>query len=120
MPVPVDYIPVLLIIIISISLASILLTLSYFLGPKRYKKSKLTPYESGIEPIGDAREKFSLKYYLIGALFILFDVEAMFLFVWAVVFRDIGILAFVEIVAFLIVILAGYFYVLNKGVFEWD
>lgn len=115
-----DYIPILLIILFSIALASILLTVSYLLGPKRQAKGKFTPYESGITPVGDAREKFSMKYYLIGALFILFDVEAVFLFVWAVVFKDLGLLAFVEIVVFLIIILSGYFYVLKKGVLEWD
>lgn len=115
-----EYIPILLIILFAIFLAALLLTISYFLGPKRYKEKKLIPYESGIDPIGDAREKFSLRYYLVGALFILFDVEAVFLFVWAVVFKDLGMLAFIEIVAFLIVILAGYFYVLKKGVLEWD
>ena len=115
-----EYIPILLIILFAILLASLLLTVSYLLGPKRHKERKLTPYESGIEPVGDAREKFSLRYYLVGALFILFDVEAVFLFVWAVVFKELGMLAFIEIVAFLIVILAGYFYVLKKGVLEWD
>lgn len=115
-----DYVPILLIILFAIALASVLLTVSYLLGPKRQTKGKLTPYESGITPVGDAREKFSMKYYLIGALFILFDVEAVFLFVWAVVFRDLGLLAFVEIVVFLIIILSGYFYVLKKGVLEWD
>ena len=115
-----EYIPILLIILFAILLASLLLTVSYLLGPKRHKERKLTPYESGIEPVGDAREKFSLRYYLVGALFILFDVEAVFLFVWAVVFKELGMLAFVEIVVFLIVILAGYFYALRKGVLEWD
>ena len=115
-----EYVPILLIILFAILLASLLLTVSYLMGPKRYKEKKLTPYESGIDPVGDAREKFSLRYYLIGALFILFDVEAVFLFVWAVVFKELGMLAFIEIVAFLIVILAGYFYVLRKGVLEWD
>ena len=115
-----DYTPVLLIIIFAIFLASLLITISYFLGPKRRKENKLTPYESGIDPVGDARERFSLRYYLIGALFILFDVEAVFLFVWAVVFRDLGMLAFIEIVVFLIIILTGYYYVLKKRVIEWD
>lgn len=115
-----DYTPVLLIIIFAIFLASLLITISYFLGPKRRKANKLTPYESGIDPVGDARERFSLRYYLIGALFILFDVEAVFLFVWAVVFRDLGMLAFIEIVVFLIIILTGYYYVLKKRVIEWD
>ena len=115
-----DYVPVLLIILFAIFLASLLLTISYLLGPKRPKESKLTPYESGIDPVGDAREKFSLKYYLIGALFILFDVETVFLFVWAVVFKELGLFAFIEIIVFLVVILCGYLYVLKKGVLEWD
>lgn len=115
-----DYIPILLILLLAVLLASALLTVSYLLGPKKYIQKKLTPYESGIDPVGDAREKFSLKYYLIGALFILFDVEIVFLFVWAVVFKELGTLAFAEIIVFLIIILAGYFYVLKRGVFEWD
>lgn len=115
-----DYLPVLLIILFAIFLASLLLTISYLLGPKRPKEKKLSPYESGIDPVGDAREKFSQKYYLIGALFILFDVETVFLFVWAVVFREVGLFAFIEIIVFLIIILCGYFYVLRKGVLEWD
>ena len=104
-----DYLPILLILLFAIFLASLLLTISYLLGPKRPKAKKLTPYESGIKPVGDAREKFSMKYYLIGALFILFDVETIFLFVWAVVFKELGLFAFIEIIGFLIVILCGYF-----------
>ena len=115
-----DYLPILLIILFAIFLASLLLTISYLLGPKRPKAKKLTPYESGIKPVGDAREKFSMKYYLIGALFILFDVETVFLFVWAVVFKELGLFAFIEIIVFLVVILCGYFYALRKGVLEWD
>lgn len=115
-----DYIPILLILFLAVVLSAALLTVSYLLGPKRYRQKKLTPYESGIDPVGDAREKFSLRYYLVGALFILFDVEIVFLFVWAVVFKELGTLAFVEIIVFLIIILAGYFYVLKRGVFEWD
>ena len=115
-----DYLPILLILLFAIFLASLLLTISYFLGPKRDVEGKFKPYESGMDPMGDAREKFSLRYYLVGALFILFDVEVVFLFVWAVVFRDLGLLAFIEISVFLFVILAGYYYVLRKGVLEWD
>ena len=115
-----QYIPVLLILILSIGLAAAMLTLSSLLGPKRSAKGKLTPYESGIPPTGDTRGKFSIKYYLVGALFILFDVEAVFLFAWAVVFKDLGILAFIEVVVFLIVIMGGYFYVVKKGALEWE
>ncbi len=115
-----DYLPILFILLFAIFLASLLLTISFLLGPKRPKASKLSPYESGIEPVGDAREKFSLKYYLIGALFILFDVETVFLFVWAVVFKELGLFAFIEVAVFLIIVLCGYFYVLRKGVLEWE
>ena len=115
-----DYLPILLMILISVIVAGGLLSLSSLLGPRSYAKDKLIPYESGIRPFGDARAKFSHKYYLIGALFILFDVEIVFLIAWAVVFKTIGIIAFIEILVFLIIILGGYFYVLKKGVLEWE
>jgi len=115
-----DYLPILIILIFSILLAGGLLGISNILGPRRYSKKKLTPYECGVPPVGDARERFSVKYYLVAALFILFDVEAVFLFAWAVVFKKLGVLAFVEIIAFFIVILGGYFYVLKKGALEWE
>lgn len=114
-----DYIPVLLILILAVLLAGVLLGISYLLGPKRQAIRKLTPYESGVPPVGDARERFTIRYYLIGALFILFDVESIFLFAWAVVFKELGMLAFIEIIVFFIVILGGYFYVLKKGALEW-
>lgn len=97
-----------------------MLGLSSQLGPKRKAKGKLSAYESGIAPTGDTRGRFSIKYYLVGALFILFDVEAVFLFAWAAVFKDLGMLAFVEIIVFLIVIMAGYFYVVKKGALDWE
>lgn len=115
-----DYIPILLILIFAIGLACIMLGLSSQLGPKREAKGKLAPYESGMSATGDTRGKFSIKYYLVGALFILFDVEAVFLFAWAVVFKDLGMLAFIEIIVFLIVIMAGYFYVVKKGALDWE
>ncbi|HEY7534855.1 MAG TPA: NADH-quinone oxidoreductase subunit A [Thermodesulfobacteriota bacterium] len=115
-----DYIPILIILIFSMLLAASLLLISNFLGPRRYSKKKLTPYECGITPMGDARDKFSVNYYLVAALFILFDVEVVFVFAWAVVFKKLGVLAFVEIVAFFIVILGGYFYVIKKGALEWE
>lgn len=115
-----QYIPVLIIIILATGLAAGMMGLSAVLGPKKESKRKLTPYESGIPPTGDTRGKFSIKYYLVGALFILFDVEAVFLFAWAVVFKDMGMLAFIEIMAFFVVILGGYFYVVKKGALEWE
>lgn len=115
-----DYIPILLIMVLAIILAAAMLGLSAVVGPRRDSKRKLSPYESGIPPTGDARGKFSIKYYLIGALFILFDVEAVFLFAWAVVFKELGLPALIEIIVFLIVILGGYFYIVKKGALEWE
>ena len=116
-----QYVPVLLIIVIAIVLAAALLSVSYLLGPKRYGSwRKHLPYESGMVPRGDAREKVSLKYYLIGALFILFDIEIVFLVAWAVVFRELGMVALIEVLAFLVVVIGGYFYVLKKGALEWE
>ncbi len=115
-----DYIPILIILVLAVLLAGALLGISHLLGPKRFARGKLSPYESGISPVGDARERFPIRYYLIGALFILFDVESIFLFAWAVVFKRLGMLAFIEIIVFFIVILSGYFYVLKKGVLEWE
>ncbi len=116
-----QYVPILLIIVIAIILASVLLTVSYFLGPRRYGSwRKLIPYESGMIPKGDTREKVSLKYYLVGALFILFDIEIVFLVAWAVVFREFGMVALVEVLAFLVIIMGGYFYVLKKGALKWE
>lgn len=115
-----DYIPILIILIFSVLLAGVLLGISHLLGPKRYSKRKLSPYECGVPPIGDTKERFSIRYYLIAALFMLFDVEAVFLYAWAVVFRKLGTLAFVEIIAFFAVILGGYVYILKKEALEWE
>ncbi len=114
------YIPILIMIVLAVLLAAVLLLVSHALGPKRYEKRKLTPYECGIPPVGDTRGRFSARYYLIAALFILFDVEIAFLFAWAVIFKELGLLAFIEVLVFLIIILGGYFYLLNKEALEWD
>lgn len=115
-----DYFPILLMLVVCIILAIGLLAASSYIGPKKYSRSKMDPYECGMPPKGDTLGSFSIKYYLAGALFILFDVEIIFLFAWAVIFKDLGVLAFIEIIAFLLVILAGYLYILKKGALEWD
>jgi NADH-quinone oxidoreductase subunit A len=77
------------------------------------------PYESGIVPTGDARQRFSVKFYLVGMLFILFDIEAIFLYPWAVVYRELKMVAFVEMLVFVILILSGFFYIWKKGALDW-
>ena len=114
------YFPVLVQGIIAIGLAAVLITLSYVLGKKVRNVVKDTPYESGITPTGDARQRFSVKFYLVAMLFILFDIEAIFLYPWAVVSRDLKFFGFIEMLVFVILILSGFFYIWKKGALDWS
>ena len=96
------------------------LILSYALGVKKPNPIKLAPYECGVNPIGTARERFSVKFYLVAMLFLLFDIEAVFLFPWAVVYRDLKLVGFVEMLLFIVAIGAGYIYIWKKGALEWE
>lgn len=98
----------------------VMLVASYFLGVKKPDPIKLAPYECGMNPIGTARERFSVKFYLIAMLFLLFDIEAVFLFPWAVVYRDLKLFGFIEMLLFIVAILAGYIYAWKKGALEWE
>ena len=113
------YFPVLLQAVIAMALAAGLLTVSYLLGKRVRNRIKDTPYESGITPTGDARERFSVKFYLVGMLFILFDIEAIFLYPWVVVYRELKMFGFVEMLIFVILILSGFFYIWKKGALDW-
>ena len=113
------YFPVLLQALIAMALAAGLLTVSYLLGKKVRNRVKDMPYESGITPTGDARQRFSVKFYLVGMLFILFDIEAIFLYPWVVVYRDLKMFGFVEMLIFVILILSGFFYIWKKGALDW-
>lgn len=114
------YFPVLVQGIIAIGLATVLITLSYILGKKVRNVVKDTPYESGITPTGDARQRFSVKFYLVAMLFILFDIEAIFLYPWAVVYRDLKFFGFIEMLIFVVLILSGFFYIWRKGALDWS
>src|SRR5262245_27204881 len=114
------YFPVLLQAIVAMGLAAGLLTVSYVLGKRVRNRVKDMPYESGIVPTGDARQRFSVKFYLVGMLFILFDIEAIFLYPWVVVFRELKMLAFVEMFVFVVLILSGFFYIWKKGALDWS
>ena len=114
------YFPVLVQGIIAIGLATVLIALSYALGKKVRNVVKDTPYESGITPTGDARQRFSVKFYLVAMLFILFDIEAIFLYPWAVVYRDLKMFGFIEMLVFVVLILSGFFYIWKKGALDWS
>ena len=113
------YFPVLVQVIISLAVATGLVGGSFLLGKKVRNRVKDMPYECGITPTGSARERFSVKFYLVAMVFILFDIEAIFLFPWAVVFRELKMFGFVEMLLFVILVFAGFFYIWKKGVLSW-
>lgn len=117
---PETFFPVLVQIAIAALVAAALVGLSYFLGNKVKDVIKDTPYECGIAPTGSARERFSVKFYLVGIVFILFDIEAVFLYPWAVVYRQLKMFAFVEMLLFVVLILSGFFYIWKKGALDWS
>ncbi len=114
------YFPVLLQVAIAMAVATLMLGLSYLLGKKVRNRVKDMPYESDIVPIGDARQRFSVKFYLVGMLFILFDIEAIFLYPWAVVYRQLKMFAFVEMLIFIVLIFCGFFFIWKKGALDWS
>jgi NADH-quinone oxidoreductase subunit A len=115
-----EYFPVLLQALVAMLLAAGLITVSYLLGKRVKNRVKDMPYESGMVPIGDARQRFSVKFYLVAMLFILFDIEAIFLYPWAVVYRELLMSGFIEMLIFVILILSGFFYIWKKGALDWS
>jgi NADH-quinone oxidoreductase subunit A len=116
---PEQWLPVLLQSALAAIIAAALVALSYAIGHRVKNKVKDTAYECGITPTGDARSRFSVKFYLVAMLFILFDIEAIFLYPWAVVYKQLKMFAFVEMLIFIVLILAGFFYIWKKGVLDW-
>jgi NADH-quinone oxidoreductase subunit A len=117
---PEIYFPVLLQVAIAMAIAALMLGLSFVLGKRVRNRVKDMPYESGIVPTGDARHQFSVKFYLVGMLFILFDIEAIFLYPWAVVYRELKMFAFVEMLVFIVLVLCGFFYIWKKVALDWS
>ena len=107
-------------IIVALGLGLVLTNLAVILGPFRPNKIKTMPYESGMDPVGTARERFSVKFYLIAMLFILFDIEVVFMYPWAVQFKQLGLFAFVEMLVFICILFVGYIYLYKKGGFDWE
>jgi NADH-quinone oxidoreductase subunit A len=115
-----SWVPVLLFLILVTGFGVVSLFMSWLMGVKNPNKRKLAPYECGVTPIGTARDRFSVKFYLVAMLFLLFDIEAVFLLPWAVVYRQLKLFGFVEMLLFIAAILAGYIYVWKKGALEWE
>jgi NADH-quinone oxidoreductase subunit A len=113
------YFPVLVQVIIAMAVAGGLIGVSALLGKRAKSPLKDTPYESGMAPTGSARERFSVKFYLVGMIFILFDIEAIFLYPWAVVFRQLKMFGFFEMLVFIALVMVGFFYIWKKGALDW-
>ncbi|HJU55201.1 MAG TPA: NADH-quinone oxidoreductase subunit A [Pyrinomonadaceae bacterium] len=121
-----DYLPILLMFVVAAGFAIGNVLLSQLVGQRKQTRTKLMPYECGKDPVGSARERFSVKFYLIAMIFILFDIEVIFLIPWAVVFKQFAaegnayrLLVYVEMMLFVVLLLVGYIYVVKKGAFEW-
>lgn len=114
------YFPILLQVIIAMAVAGGMMGASYLLGKRVRNSVKDSPYECGMEPTGTVSGRFSVKFYLVAMIFILFDVEVMFLYPWAVVYRDLKLYGFFVMFLFLGLVLAGFFYIWKKGVLDWS
>ncbi len=118
------YLPFLIHILMAGGIASAIVLLSWLIGQRKPTRAKLSPYECGMTPVGDSRERFSVKFYLVAMLFILFDVEAVFIYPWAVILRELkalgqGLFGLMEMLVYIAIFLVGFFYVWKKGVLDW-
>ncbi len=115
-----DYLPILMQAGLAIGFVVGMIIISSYLGPKRSSKNKDKNFECGIESIGNARIPFSVKYFLVAILFVLFDVEVIFLYPWAVNFKDLGVEGLIKMVVFMSLLLVGFFYIIKKKALEWE
>jgi NADH-quinone oxidoreductase subunit A len=113
------YIPVLLFLLVAIGFAIVALLMAALVRPERYNKIKLEPYECGIATVGDARDRYSIRYYLVAMLFVVFDVETVFMFPWAVIMDKLALFGLIEMVVFLLILIVGYAYAWKQGALEW-
>jgi NADH-quinone oxidoreductase subunit A len=114
------YLPILIALIVAVGFVVVVMVASSLVVPMRRGAVKNSPYECGIEPVGSARQRFPVKFYLVAVLFILFDIEAIFLYPWAVSFRRLGLYGLIEMVLFIVILFVGYLYLLKKRALEWE
>ena len=117
------YVPILILVVFVIANAVLMLGVSHLLSTYRRTPVKIAPYESGMPVLGDARERFSVKFYLVAMLFIIFDIETVFMIPWAVAFRQLGEMAgllIIEMLVFIVILAVGYVYIWKRGALQWD
>ena len=114
------YVPIIILLLFAFAIPVIMLAIAGKSGPRQPSQRKMTPFECGVETVGEVRHRFSVKFFLVALLFIIFDIEAVFVYPWAVLFRELGIFGFIEMSIFLLILLLGLFYVWKKGALEWE
>lgn len=117
---PTDYLPIVLMFLVALGFVVTAMVASHMLGPKRKTKIKLDSFECGIASQGNARLPFSIKYFLVAILFVLFDVEVIFMYPWAVNYRELGIVGVIEVFSFIALLLVGFYYMLAKKAIKWE
>ena len=113
------YVPIIIFFLMAVAVPLALLGASRLVQRRVFERQKLLPYECGIDPIGDARERFSVRFYMVAMLFLIFDVETVFLFPWAVIYDKLGLFGLAEMLVFVGILVVGYYYAWQKGAFEW-
>jgi len=113
------WIPILIFFVVAVAFGIVTLLFARLIAPERYSRVKLEPYECGIEPVTDARDRYSVRYFLVAMLFLIFDVETIFLYPWAVIVDELAWFGFVEMVVFIFILVVGYFYAWREGALEW-
>ncbi len=116
----IGYVPIFIFLVVAVGFAFVTIFLSAVVGKRKVTPQKMLPYECGMDPIGAARQPFSVKFYIIAMLFIVFDIEAVFLYPWAVIFKDLKIFGLAEMAVFMAILLVGFVYVWKKGALEWE
>jgi len=115
-----EYLPIFIFFVVAVGFALVTLFLSAIFGKRKITPQKMIPYECGMDPIGEARKRFSVRFYIVAMLFIVFDIEAVFLYPWAVIFRELKVFGLVEMGVFIAILLVGFVYVWKKGALEWE
>jgi NADH-quinone oxidoreductase subunit A len=117
---PNEYTPIAVLIGLATGLAFLIIVIGHLFGPRRFNLRKAEPYESGMRPYGPGQRRMPVKFYLVAVLFILFDIEIIFLLPWAVVLRRLGVFGLIEMVLFIVILMVGFFYAWKKGALEWE
>lgn len=117
---PTDYLPIIIQFLVALGFVVTTMVATHMIGPKRKTADKLTPFEAGIEVVGNARTPFSIKYFLVAILFVLFDVEVIFMYPWAVNFKEMGLTGMLEMFLFMGTLLLGFIYIIKKKALDWE